>query len=386
MGSHSTDNSIQLTCAHCRSSFRVRSRASLRPGTKSTCGSCGTKFVVVARPVLSASPPKRTDVQQPIDSVANQGSKTYRLSFFGFGGSLFGMHLVNTCLTILTLGLYSFWARVKVRSYLYSQTQCAGDRFAYHGTAQELLNGAGRAALLFGVPYLTLSIGPRYLALGAATVVTGQVLSTILLMLFLPVATTGARRYRLSRSSWRGIHFSFRGKAIEFMKLFLKGSLLTAVTLGAYYPVFEVRRHAYLIHHSYLGSEPFSFDGDRYGLARSFVRAVILLPFTLGCSWFWYMAARQRYVWNHSTLCGGRFLCTVRGWPLLKLKLGNFLLLLCSLGLAWPWTAVRNARYLFSNLRLTGAVAVERITQQTLATNATGEGLSSFLDTGFDLG
>ena len=335
---------------------------------------------------MPAAPDAEPAPVQPAGQTPSVGPKTYRLSFFGIGGSLFGMHLVNICLTILTLGLYSFWAKVKVRSYLYSQTQCAGDRFAYHGTPRELLNGAGRATLLFGLPYLTLSMAPRYFGFGTATVITGQILSTILFMLFLPVAVTGARRYRLSRSSWRGIRFSFRGKAVEFMRLFLKGSLLTAVTLGAYYPLFEVRRQAYLIDHSYLGSERFSFNGDRYGLARSYVGSALLLPVTFGCSWFWYMAARQRYFWNHSTFCGGRFVCTVQGWPLFKLKLGNGLLLLGSFGLAWPWTAVRNARFLFSNLRLNGAVAVERIAQDKLAANATGEGLSSLLDTGFDLG
>jgi uncharacterized membrane protein YjgN (DUF898 family) len=398
MRSPSTDDSIQLACAHCRSHFRVRSRTSLRPGSKSACSSCGTRFLVVAGPVQPAAALRSVKASQPADPNAEQalspsaepvsspGPKTYRLSFFGFGGSLFGMHLVNVCLTILTLGLYSFWAKVKVRSYLYSQTQCAGDRFAYHGTPRELLNGAGRATLLFGLPYLILSMAPRYFGMGAANVISGQVLSTILFMLFVPVAVMGARRYRLSRSSWRGIRFSFRGKAVEFMKLFLKGSLLTTVTLGAYYPLFEVRRQAYLINHSYLGSAPFSFDGDRYGLARSFVGSVLLLPFTFGCSWFWYVAARQRYFWNHSTFCGGRFVCTILGWPLCKLKLGNGLLLLGSLGLAWPWTTVRNVRFLFDNLRLNGAMAVESIARDELATNATGEGLSSFLDTGFDLG
>lgn len=399
MASPSTDNSIQLTCAHCRSHFRVRSRTSLKPGAKSACVSCGTRFLVLAGPVAPPAPPQRLESPRPAAPHAepasgrpsaaqspSHGPKIYSLRFFGVGGSLFGMHLINLCLTLLTLGLYSFWAKVKVRSYLYSQTQCAGDRFAYHGTPQELLNGAGRATLLFGLPYLTLSMAPGYFEMGAAIVIVGQLLSTVLFMLFLPVAVTGARRYRLSRSSWRGIRFSFRGKAVEFMTLFLKGSLLTAVTLGAYYPLFDVRRQAYLIDHSYLGSERFSFDGDRYGLARSFLGSVLLLPITFGCSWVWYLAARQRYIWNHATLCGGRFVCTVQGWPLLKLKFGNFLLLLGSLGLAWPWTGVRNVRFLFSNLRLNGARAVERIGQDQRATNATGEGLSSWLDTGFDLG
>ncbi len=382
---------VLLTCTHCQGQFRVRSRAVLKPGAKSTCRTCNARFLVVAAPGAvdpagTAPDPTITSPAADVEAPKALLPKTYKATFFGAGGSLFGIHLVNICLTLVTLTIYSFWAKVRVRHYLYSQTQFAGDRFAYHGTGRELLNGATKATLVFGLPYLALSNAPLLFGGGVAVFAITQLLSTALALVFLPVAITGARRYRLSRSSWRGIRFSFRGLAAEFMKLFIKGSLLTGVTLGAYYPVFDLKRQAYLVNHSYVGNQPFSYDGEDWAVATDFVLAVVLLPFTLGLSWFWYSAARQRYVWDHTTLGKARFACSMQGWALTKLRLGNFLLLVCSLGLAWPWTAVRNAKFTMSTLTLKGVVDFEQIAQDAQTSTATGEGLSSFLDSGFDLG
>jgi uncharacterized membrane protein YjgN (DUF898 family) len=136
----------------------------------------------------------------------------------------------------------------------------------------------------------------------------------------------------------------------------------------------------------YVGNHPFSFDGEDWALTMDFVRAVVLLPFTLGLSWFWYSAARQGYVWNHTALGTARFSCNMKGNALMKLRLVNFLLLVCLLGLAWPWTAIRNVRFIMSTLSLKGTLDFEQIVQDVQTANATGEGLSSFLDSGFDLG
>jgi len=75
------------------------------------------------------------------------------------GWLLLGIHIVNVLLTIVTLGVYYFWAKVRVRSYILSQTECAGDRFAYHGTGRELLLGFVKAVLLIGIPFLLLDLG-----------------------------------------------------------------------------------------------------------------------------------------------------------------------------------------------------------------------------------
>ena len=51
-------------------------------------------------------------------------------------------------------------------------------------------------------------------------------------LILVPLALVGARRYRLSRMSWRGIRFSFRGPASDFVKLFVLGTFLTSLTFG----------------------------------------------------------------------------------------------------------------------------------------------------------
>jgi uncharacterized membrane protein YjgN (DUF898 family) len=198
------------------------------------------------------------------------------------------------------------------------------------------------------------------------------------------VAIVGARRYRLSRTSWRTIRFSFRGRAVGFIKIFWKGLVLTLLTLGAYYPVFATRRHAYLVTHSYVGNQPFHFDGDPWALSGAFLKAFLLTPITFGMSWAWFMATKQNYFWDHTTLGAARFHSTVMGGGLLRLYVGNMLLLILTLGLAFPWAVVRQIRYTLDHLTFEGPVDVDSIRQETPAGPVTGEGLSSFLDTGFD--
>jgi uncharacterized membrane protein YjgN (DUF898 family) len=67
--------------------------------------------------------------------------RTYRLTFHGSAGTLFGIHIGNIFLALVTFGVYSFWGRTRVRKYLFSQTAFSEDRFVYHGTRGEILKG-----------------------------------------------------------------------------------------------------------------------------------------------------------------------------------------------------------------------------------------------------
>jgi uncharacterized membrane protein YjgN (DUF898 family) len=332
----------------------------------------------VSKPVPSAAP--------PIQSLAGVPGKARRLSFHGAGGSLFGIHIVNVFLTLITLGTYSFWGRVRVRKYLLSETAFEGDRFAYHGTGRELLSGYSKAMLVFGLPISLLNHVPELLDLGLAVKIVAGILASGIGLVFIPIAMVGARRYRLSRTSWRGIRLSFRGRLADFIKLFVKGALLTMMTLGLYYPVFETRRHAFLVSHSYFGNEKFHFDGNGRDLFWSFVLALLLSVPTLGLCWFWFLAKKQRYFWDHTTFGPARFHSTVTGGRLLLLKLGNLLLFIVTVGLGWSWVLVRNARFTFAYLTLGGALDLEAIQQEAQVVSTTGEGLADFLDVDFALG
>ncbi len=364
----------------------------------SHCKSCGTPLGGSARKPAAphptptpqqppAPPPHEPDARSAPGPMPQETTTGYRLTFHGSGGSLFGIQTVNTLLTLVTLGIYSFWGRVRVRQYLMSQTECAGDRFAYHGTGKELFVGWLKAFVVFILPAGLLGSvvvpllepwPPVQMALAACI--------SLVFMSVIPFAMVGARRYRLSRTSCREIRFSFRGRVWDFLKLFWVGSLLSGITFGLYYPFFDVHRYAFMTRNSYFGSERFDFDGQARDLFWAYLAAVLLTPFTLGVSWLWLMAKRQRYLWNRTLFGRVRFRCTITGGRYLLMLLGNALIVIFTLGIGWPWAKVRSTRFVLDNLSLEGVLDLEAIRQEAQAAAATGEALAGFLDTGFDLG
>lgn len=351
-----------------------------------------------------------SDESLPITEQERQSHETLHFSFHGRGGTLFGIQIVNVLLTLMTLGWYHFWAKAKVRRYLFSQTECTGDRFAYHGTGKELYKGFLKAMVVFGIPYFCLTAAAQFIDSPPWISFILRSLGGILLLLYVPIAMVAARRYRCSRATWRGIRLCFHGKTWDFLKLHFTGWLLTALSLGIYYPYFLTRRYAFLISHTSLGTQPFTFDGHGRHLARAFAVTLflsylivigcvlllavklekggllfLLLPLILGPLWTWFLARKHNFLWGHTLIASSRFHSTVTWQRLLTLYLGNAALLLLTAGVAWPWVTVRNAGFLLSNLTLRGPVDFEHILQNAAQASTTGEGLSNLLDTGFDM-
>src|SRR6266704_5624633 len=179
-----------------------------------------TAFFKRPPPPPAPLPPGPSAVPSPAASAPT----LRRPSFHGSGGTLLGIHVVNVLLSLVTLGVYYFWAKTRVRRYLFSQTQFEADRFAYHGTAKELLLGFLKAFVVFLFPIIVL-LGVRdWPGVDANIKGVAASLASILFFIFTPVAVVGSRRYRLSRTSWRGIRFSFRGNAWHFIRIFINGS------------------------------------------------------------------------------------------------------------------------------------------------------------------
>jgi len=379
--------------------------------------------------MTESDPPESPAASEAAGRPAPQGD-TQRLYFHGSGPTLFGIHIVNVLLTLLTLGVYYFWGKIRVRRYLMNQTELLGDRFAFHGTGKELLRGWLKAALVFGIPLLLLGTLPPFLEAGPGVQSLAALALYCLVQVFIPVAMVGARRYRLSRTSWRGIRFSFRGPAVEFLRIFIVGSLLSLLTLGLYYPFFEAQRYRFMTVNAYFGTRRFGFDGRSQDLLVLYLLAVLVagvsvlvtsvvvaaiaavlaaaasalspdsplhalpvyvllfplfLP-TLGAVWAWFSAKKLRYFWDHTVFGDARFRSTVTGRALFRLRLVNLVLLVLTLGLAWPWVTVRSTRFAFRYLTLAGPLDLETIQQEAQEATAMGEGLSGFLDVGFDLG
>lgn len=360
------------------------------------CKSCGAPLSDSApAPSLSFVPSTPQEIQyapdppSPHSPPLKGGAENVaaaRLSFHGKGGELFGIYLINIFLSLVTLGIYYFWGKVKIRNYLFSHTEFWQERFVYRGTGKELLVGFLKALVLFFIPLYALNAAPALLETGLVFQAVATGLTYGIVMVFVPLAMVGARRYRLSRTSWRGIRFSFRGEAWGFIKIFGLGSILSTITLGLYFPFFDAKRYNFMVSQSYFGNRKFGFDGMGKDLFRPFLFAILLTFPTLGLYWFWYWAKRQRYYWEHTSCGPARFRSTVTGRALMNLHLANFLIALGTLGLGWPWILTRKIRFVCKYLTLEGLMDLAEIRQDAKQANATGEALSGFLDADFSLG
>jgi uncharacterized membrane protein YjgN (DUF898 family) len=312
-----------------------------------------------------------------------------KFRYHGSGGDLFGMVIVNAIFTILTLGIYSFWARNKVRQFHYSHTELDGDRFAYHGTGGELLRGALVAGavsfvLALGLTLAMDAVGSDNVETGLdrAPLATGVVIVAfyVILIPLVIYAVNASRRYRLSRSSWRGIRFSFHGRFNDFGALILRGVLLTIVTLGLYTPFFQNDRRRFLVNNARFGSEPFMYIGEGRTLFYPFLKALLLTPFTFGFSWIWYSAFRHRHFWNNTRMRGAMFRSSVTGWSLLELQMTNLVLIYLTLGIGATWAIVRSHAYFAEKVTLEGTVDWARIQQQAQNATAMGEEMAEGFD------
>ncbi|MFQ5717321.1 MAG: YjgN family protein [Nitrospinales bacterium] len=296
---------------------------------------------------------------------------SHKFDFQGGGGELFGISLVNSLLTLCTLGVYRFWAKTRVRQYLYGQTVFAGKRFSYEGTGGELFKGF----LKFLAILLILGLAGELVSAFAGPAV-GEIFNAFVpfaILSLIPLFMLGAWRYRLSRAVWRGVRFGFRGVGIEILWLYLRGWFLTIGTLGLYLPVFNMEKRRFGRANSSFGNLPFEFSGKAKDIYGRFLLALVLVPSTLGLYWVWYKAYLQQYVWSHTRIGENHFRFTATGGQILGLYVGNLLLLALTFGLAFPWVAIRNQRFLAENLRLEGEMKLDTAVQSIKKSGALGE-------------
>ena len=303
-----------------------------------------------------------------------------QLRYQGSGADLLLLFLGNAILTLLTFGIYNFWARTKVREFHYSHTDLGGDRFAYHGTGVELFKGYLRImgiiiliVILYGVVLALLGADQNTQAIAALVLNIGVALFGIWII-------NSARRYRLSRSSLRGVRFSYHGKLKEFAEMMIKGGLATGLTLGFYSPWFQNQRRAFLVNHARWGSVPFEYAAPPDPLVKEFFKAVILTIPTLGFVWVWYTAFQHRYFWSNTHFAGARFESKAAGGDVMGLMLVNLVLIVFTAGIATPWVVTRTHAFWAEQIKIVGAVDWAAIQQRAQEASAIGDDLADSLD------
>jgi uncharacterized membrane protein YjgN (DUF898 family) len=182
-----------------------------------------------------------------------------RVSYAGRPG-LVGLLSKNFFLILVTLGIYRFWAATKLRRYLWSNIQIGGDPLEYTGTGRELFLGF-LIALAFLAPLSIAYVVSYRLALGNPLLAGSLQLGYFaVLFVLLQVALFRSRRYRLSRTLWRGIYSGQSGSTWHYLWLFLGYGVLTVVTLGVAAPWMQVALERYKLNHTWIGDHEMSID------------------------------------------------------------------------------------------------------------------------------
>ena len=167
------------------------------------------------------------------EGVANPVAAAGTVRFLGDEGAYWRLRVKGAALVVVTLGIYRFWLATDVRRFLWANTEIAGDTLEYNGLATELLVG-----FLFAIAILV----PLYMVFALVALewdmvaVKPALIGFGLLALLGEYALYRARRYRLTRTVFRGLRFDQHGSAWRYAVYALICWGIVIVTLGLAYP------------------------------------------------------------------------------------------------------------------------------------------------------
>lgn len=133
-----------------------------------------------------------------------------RFTFTGTGREYFGIWIVNILLTIVTLGIYSAWAKVRNNQYFYGNTYLDNASFEYTAKPMQILRGRIIAVAVFAFYILAESFVP----------LLGLILA-LLLFLGSPWIIMKSLAFNANYSQYRGIRFVFHQSLADAAKTFL---------------------------------------------------------------------------------------------------------------------------------------------------------------------
>jgi len=312
-----------------------------------------------------------------------QASTNYKLEFNGKGNDFFSVIIVNWLLTILTLGIYYPWAKARKLQFLYGETSLNGDSFSFHGTGKEMFKGFVKALLIITVLYSVF-----FLFIYLKTPFLGIAILYLGILAILPFAIHGSYRYRMSRTSWRGIRFGYRGDRNEFTLSFFKWLFFTIISFGIYGSWMSINMRNYLLGNIRFGDVEFNSEGDGGDYFLLNLKGYFLTVFTLGIYGFWWQKELFEYYINNLSLNKGKeeiaLNSTVTGGGFFKLAIVNILIIIGTLGIGYAWVVTRTMKYIFDNIELEGNIDLNLLTQtEENYKDATGEDISDFLDMDF---
>lgn len=365
----------------------------------------------------------------PAAAAASPDPRLQRFRFSGSAGEYFGIWIVNLFLTVITLGIYSAWAKVRKKRYFYGNTWLADSNFEYHGNPVAILKGRLLAFAAFVGYTLLTQYSPRYGAL-----------LLLALMPAVPWIIVRSFAFNAVNTSYRNLRFHFDGRYREALAaiwpLFLVPLvellipevdpehrpqrwqdmwplLVTPVIFMFLYPYVVAKVKLLQVNRSRFGHADFACRATVGSFYRVYLLTYVLLVVTVavfsGIGWilshllivlvpFFYLATGAivlaytksrigNLVFNTTSLAGGwRFRSTLQMRRLAMIYATNLLAITFTLGLMIPWAAVRTARYRAECLALKGEESLDAfVGDMSRQVNATGEEMGEMFDVDLSL-
>ena len=312
--------------------------------------------------------------------------------FHGSEREYFKIRLVNIILTILTLGIYSAWAKVRHKKYIYGSARLSGACFEYLADPVKIRKGRMIAGV-FLILYPTLSnLFPQI----------GFIFSLVLFAA-VPWIVVRALAFNARNSALRNIRFGFSGRVKDAAKAFALWPILVLLTLGILAPYAYYRQRKFIVENSRYGTTRFALTATARDYYRLFLSASV--PFIIGVGlvaavifflpllavpaalalylylFAFYSVKTTNLQFNSSQLAAHRFKADLRIKEYLALVVTNSLATALTLGLFYPWAKIRTLRYRFSRLSLITSGDLDTfIAGEQKQVGSVGEEMSDFFD------
>ena len=370
----------------------------------------------------------------------------HSLHFHGSGKEYFKIWITNLLLTIITLGIYSAWAKVRTKRYFYGNTVLDNSAFEYHGNPIAILKGKLLSWFMLAISIALTQFFPTasFLILFVVASVVG------------PWVICKSLSFNAKVSSYRNVHFGFDGgtKTLYFYFVAIPSAILltTAVLIWLFtdndemtlqqwaqhltigfaaiyliFPYLQAKMAEYYFNHHLFGLSRFSAKIETWFYYKIYLKLIlILLPifaimvfgligvvkliqvsgnpadlnqYSTQIIAFVFVAllfnifVRAFFVARVRNYTIGRlelepnmvFSSNLRVMKLMSLYFTNLLLIIVTFGFAYPWAKIRLTHYLLQTIHLEGALSTH-VDNQRSSQSALGEELGDAFDIDLDIG
>ena len=223
--------------------------------------------------------------------MSDVSGSSIAVDYRGSPTPLLKLGLATTFLTVITLGIYRFWARTRIRRYFWSALAPGGDALEYTGTGLEKFLG-----FLIAVAFLAVYLGLVQLGLffaglsmlteaQAIVQVAGQFITLLAVLPLIFYAQYRGRRYILSRTRWRGLRFGVERAAFGYVWRGMVYSFVSLVTLGLLLPLQMFRLEKYKVDRTWFGTGRFEQGGHwwmLYPAAKHVILGLLIIVLPIG--------------------------------------------------------------------------------------------------------